>query len=204
MVSKDHTIVSLLPDVFTGTAPAGFCQWCCVKQAHPWPRQWQIHRQVLLLAYSDFTDRAEPAPEHRYIWFIWNFQNRSVFGQLNDWYSMFLNNSNLCIHWTLCTSDPHSLICISVKNVIIKICVQTFTLHTGYINFCMFAITQSDLYSLWALGKCGPVRFIACRSTWSFRVRLKDCSLLHIFICISRSAWCSEIMIFFITNHTNE
>ncbi len=119
-----------------------------------------------------------------------------LFGQLNGWYSMFLNNNNLCIHWTLCTS-PHSLICISVKNVITKICVQTFTLHTGYINFCMFAITQSDLYSLWALGKCGPVRFIACRSTWSFRVRLKDCSLLHIFICMSRSAWCSEIMIFF-------
>ncbi len=68
----------------------------------------------------------------------------------------------------------------------------------------MFAITQSDLYSFWALGKCGPVRCIACRSTWSFRVCLKDCSLLHIIICMSRSAWCSEIMIFFITNHTNE
>ncbi len=29
-LKRPHYYVSLLPDVFTGTAPAGFCQWCCV------------------------------------------------------------------------------------------------------------------------------------------------------------------------------
>ncbi len=85
------------------------------------------------------------------------FLYTELFGQLNDWYSMFLNNSNLFIHWTLCTSDPHSLICIFVKNVIIKICENrcfftdiyfTYRLYT-FLHVCNNTIRSLLILSSW-------------------------------------------------------